>query len=112
MGSQEYMNAFNRYQSERQARLNPLQSLAGVGQTATNTLGSNAGAFGQNLGGMYMDQGSNTANALLAAQRARGSSYGQLGSALGKYLSGGGYTGMGGYGADYTGDVPGWGQNY
>ena len=95
MGSQEFQNAFNRFQTERQARLNPLQSLAGVGQTATNTLGSNAGAFGQNVGGMYMDQGSNTANALLAAQRARSSSYGQLGSALGKYLGGGGGGGGG-----------------
>ncbi len=95
-GSQEYTNAFNRYQTERAARLNPLQSLAGVGQTASNTLGSNAGAFGQNLGGMYMGQGSNTANALLAAQQARSSSYGQLGSALGKYLGGAGSFGGGG----------------
>ena len=39
LASQEYMNAFNRYQAERNARLNPLQSLAGVGQTATNQLG-------------------------------------------------------------------------
>lgn len=39
MGSQEYTNAFNRYQTERQARLGPLQSLAGVGQTAVNQLG-------------------------------------------------------------------------
>ena len=34
MGSQEYQNAFNRYQTERAAQLNPLQSLAGLGQTA------------------------------------------------------------------------------
>lgn len=40
MGSQEYQNAFNRYQLERQARLGPLQSLAGVGQTSANTLGA------------------------------------------------------------------------
>lgn len=44
MGSQEYQNAFNRYQAERQARLGPLQSLAGVGQTSANLLG----AAGQN----------------------------------------------------------------
>lgn len=44
MGSQEYTNAFNRYQTERGARLNPLQSLAGVGQTSVNQLG----AAGQN----------------------------------------------------------------
>jgi hypothetical protein len=44
LGSQEYQNAFNRYQTERNARLNPLQSLAGFGQTSTNQLG----AAGQN----------------------------------------------------------------
>jgi hypothetical protein len=49
MGSQEYQNAFNRYQSERQARLNPLQSLAGVGQTAAQNLAGQAGQFGSNL---------------------------------------------------------------
>lgn len=49
MGSQEYMNAFNRYQAERQARLGPLQSLAGVGQTATQTLTGAAAQMGQNI---------------------------------------------------------------
>jgi len=39
MGSQEYSNAFNRYQIERNARLAPLQSLAGFGQTSVNQLG-------------------------------------------------------------------------
>jgi len=50
LASQEYGNAFNRFQIERQARLNPLQSLMGGGQTAANTLTSAAGAFGQQLG--------------------------------------------------------------
>lgn len=48
MGSQEYTNAFNRYQTERAAKLQPLQSLAGVGQTAANTLANAAGAYGSN----------------------------------------------------------------
>jgi hypothetical protein len=95
MGSQEFSNAFNRYQTEREAQLNPLQSLAGIGQTSSNRLSDTAGTFGRSVGGMYMDQGSNTANALLAAQQARSSSYGQLGSALGKYLGGGGGGGGG-----------------
>lgn len=47
-GSQEYQNAFNRYQAERTAQLQPLQSLAGVGQTAANTLGTAAGQYGTN----------------------------------------------------------------
>ena len=96
MGSQEFSNAFNRYQTEREAQLNPLQSLAGIGQTSSNRLSDTAGTFGRSVGGMYMDQGSNTANALLAAQQARSSSYGQLGSALGKYLGGAGSFGGGG----------------
>jgi hypothetical protein len=50
MGSQEFTNAFNRYQAERQARLNPLQSLAGMGQTSANTLTGAAGQLGQNIG--------------------------------------------------------------
>jgi hypothetical protein len=49
MGSQEYQNAFNRYQAERAGRLNPLQSLAGVGQTAAQNLAGQAGQFGSNL---------------------------------------------------------------
>jgi hypothetical protein len=55
MGSQEYTNAFNRYQQERAAKLQPLQSLAGVGQTTATNLGSagaaNAGAVGNYLTG-------------------------------------------------------------
>ena len=54
LASQEYTNAFNRYQTERNARLNPLQSLAGVGQTSTNQLGAAgqnyANAAGQAIG--------------------------------------------------------------
>jgi len=47
LASQEYQNAFNRYQIERQARLNPLQSLMGAGQSATNVMTGAAGTYGQ-----------------------------------------------------------------
>ena len=55
--SGEYQNAFNRYQAERQARLGPLQSLAGVGQTTAQALGDAAGTLGANLGQTYMTGG-------------------------------------------------------
>jgi hypothetical protein len=48
MGSQEYQNAFNRYQTNRANQLQPLQSLMGAGQTAANTLTNAAGVMGQN----------------------------------------------------------------
>lgn len=47
LGAQEYGNAFNRYQAERAARLNPLQSLAGMGQSNAATMAQQAGQFGQ-----------------------------------------------------------------
>jgi len=62
--SQEFQNAFNRAQIERQARMNPLQSLAGVGQTATQQLSQQAGQFGSNM-----------AEAIGAAGQARASGY-------------------------------------
>lgn len=64
LASQEYQNAFNRYQAERQARLGPLQSLAGVGQTSVNQLG----AAGQNYA-------SGMGEALGAGAQARASGY-------------------------------------
>lgn len=80
MGSQEYQNAFNRYQAERSARLNPLQSLAGVGQTSTNALG----AAGQNYA-------SGMGEALGAGAQARASGYMGMANAvsggLGQYMN-------------------------
>jgi hypothetical protein len=74
------MNAFNRYQAERNARLNPLQSLAGVGQTATNQLGQAGQVMASNVG-----------QALGAAGQARASGYmggaNALTGALGTYLN-------------------------
>ena len=52
MGSQEYTNAFNRYQIERAAKLGPYQSLAGVGQTTANQLGTFGAANAANVGNL------------------------------------------------------------
>jgi len=72
-GSQEYTNAFNRYQLERQARLGPLQSLAGVGQTTANTLGQ-AGAANAAAMGNYLTGG---AAASAAGQVGQANAFGQ-----------------------------------
>jgi hypothetical protein len=66
-GSQEYQNAFNRYQVERQARLNPLQSLAGQAQTSSNTLTNAAGSLGSGTAAA-LTAGSNAAAANLINQ--------------------------------------------
>jgi hypothetical protein len=80
MGSQEYTNAFNRYQTERQARLNPLQSLAGVGQTSVAQLGA---------AGQAMATGVGEAGAAAAQARASGYMGGAnaLSQGLNQYLN-------------------------
>jgi hypothetical protein len=84
MGSQEYTNAFNRYQTERAARLNPLQSLTGYGQTSAATIGSAGQNMAGNVGNAYMQQGVNQGNALLAGSQARASSYGDIAKLYGQ----------------------------
>jgi len=52
MGSQEYQNAFNRYQTERQATLAPYMTLAGFG-TGANAANAQAGQnYATNAGNM------------------------------------------------------------
>lgn len=64
LASQEYTNAFNRYQAERQARLGPLQALAGVGQTTAQQIGQAGQTMASNVG-----------NAAMSGAAARASGY-------------------------------------
>lgn len=109
MGSQEYQNAFNRYQAERQARLQPLQSLAGVGQTTAQQLGQAGMQTAQNIGELgtsgaaarasgYVGQANALSNALSGVSNAYMQS--QL---LNRLLPAGGGIG---YGAGYAGAGP------
>lgn len=82
--SQEYMNAFNRYQTNRANQLQPLESLMGRSQTASNVLG----AAGKNYA-------SSAGQAIQNAGTARGSAYiggtNALLNAVGQYQRGGGF---------------------
>jgi len=70
LGSQEYMNAFNRYQTNRANQLQPLQSLMGTSQTAANTLGNAAQGYAQNAGEAYMGAGNARASGYLGQANA------------------------------------------
>lgn len=77
MGSQEYTNAFNRYQTERNAALNPLQSLAGVGQTTAAQLGQTGAANAANVGNAYGAAGQAAASGYMGAANAVSQGAGQ-----------------------------------
>jgi hypothetical protein len=80
--SQEYQNAFNRYQTSRANQLQPLGNLMASGQSAASNQGQAAGQYGANAGNAYMAAG----NAIGA---------GQLGAA--NTLAGGIQTGVSSY---------------
>jgi hypothetical protein len=77
MASQEYQNAFNRYQAERQARLGPLQSLAGVGQTSINALGQAGQNYASGMGEAIGAGGQARASGYMGAANAIGGGVGQ-----------------------------------
>lgn len=80
VASQEYQNAFNRYQINRSNQIQPLQSLMGAGQSAANVLGSAGQQYVNNMG-----------ESVAAAGNARGSAYvntaNAINSGLGTYLN-------------------------
>jgi hypothetical protein len=80
LASQEYQNAFNRYQVERSARLNPLQSLMGSGQSATNVLTGAAGQMGQNEASNLYNAGQARASGYIGQANALSGALGQIGS--------------------------------
>ena len=70
MGSQEYQNAYNRYQTNRSNQLNPLQSLMGAGQTATNTMGQAGQNYANQAGEAYMGAGNARASGYVGSANA------------------------------------------
>ena len=79
LASQEYQNAFNRYQVERAARLNPLQSLMGSGQSSANVLTGAAGQMGQNEAQNLMNAGAARASGYVGSANALSSALGTVG---------------------------------
>jgi hypothetical protein len=100
MGSQEYGNAFNRFQLnranqgdvyntafnrdqiQRNALLNPLQSLMGAGQSATNQVNSASNSYTNNVNAASNNYGTNATNALTGGANARASGYVGVSNAL------------------------------
>ena len=112
-GSQEYQNAYNRYQTNRSNQLNPLQSLMGAGQSATNLISNATGATGQGVAQAQVGAGNatasgylNTANALTNALNQSASGYAQS-QMLGRLAGGGGYPAIN-YGPTDVGSATGY----
>jgi hypothetical protein len=78
MASQEYQNAFNRYQAERAGTLNPFQSLAGVGQSTSNALGTMGMNYANQAGEAYQGAANARASGYVGQANAIGGTIGNL----------------------------------
>ena len=86
LASQEYANAFNRYQTNRSNQLNPLQSLMGAGQTATNQLAGAAGQLGGQLGENALGAGNARASGYVGQANAYTNAINGVANAFGGYM--------------------------
>lgn len=77
LASQEYQNAYNRFQTSRTNTLNPFASLAGVAQSSANTLGSAAGQLGSQIGSNIIGAGNAAAAGQVGSANAIASGIGQ-----------------------------------
>ena len=95
--SNEYANAFNRYQTNRNNQLAPLQSLMGIGQTATNQTSNAAGTYGAAAGNNALAAGNATASGIVGSANAWNSAIGGATKAFNSSSYGGnsGYQGGG-----------------
>lgn len=88
LGSQEYMNAFNRAQAQLGNRLGALGSLYGAGQTATQQVAGQAGQMGTNVGNLMMSGGQARASGYLGQANALNQAIGQGAGLYGMYRGG------------------------
>jgi hypothetical protein len=94
--SQEYTNAFNRYQFNRRNQLEPLEGLLGMGRASANTLTNAAGSLGDALASNQYQLGNVQAAGSIARGNAMAGAVGGITNALGGFnfgsMGGGGGT--------------------
>lgn len=79
-GSQEYGNAYNRFNADRDRRFNRLSSLAGTGQTATRDVTQQGAATASNIGNLQTQAGSAQAAGSIARGNAINNTIGTIGN--------------------------------
>ena len=87
LASSEYENAFSRYLTQREARMDPYRYLTGIGQAAAAGQAANVGSSGAALAELAAQRGN--ANAALAAGTgtAIGNAFSSAGQNIGSYYA-------------------------
>lgn len=87
LASAEYENAFSRYLSEREARMDPYRYLTGIGQAAAAGQAANVGSTGAALADIAAQRGNVQAAQAMGTAGAIGNAIGSIGQAVGGYYA-------------------------
>ncbi len=87
LASAEYQNAFGRYLTEREARMNPYAYLSGLGQGAAAGQAANIGTTGANLAQIAMSKGDVQAAQAAGMGSAIGNAFGSVAQGVGSYYA-------------------------
>jgi hypothetical protein len=87
MGSQEYANAFSRYQTNRSNQMNPLFALMNTGIGAANNITNAAGQQGQNQANNIYNTGNAIASGQVGSANAWGNAFGNVANSLGSMVA-------------------------
>lgn len=85
--SAEYENAFSRYLTEREARLDPYRYLTGVGQAAAAGQAANVGSTGAALAEIAAQRGNVNAAQAMGTAGTIGNAFNTIGGAVGGYYA-------------------------
>jgi hypothetical protein len=87
LASSEYENAFSRYLSEREARLDPYRYLSSQGQAAAVGQAANVGSSGAILAEIAAQRGNVNAAQAAGAAGAIGNAFSSIGQGVGSYYA-------------------------
>lgn len=88
LASQEYANAFDRYNINQSNAYNRLANVAGLGQTAVNQLGQAGRQYADTAGNIFLNTANNVGNLAQNAANARASGYINSANAWNNAISG------------------------
>lgn len=85
--SQEYQNAYNRFNNDQSQQFGRLSTIAGLGQNSTNNLGQMGQQYAQNMGNIITQNGNNQGASQIAQGNSWANSISGIGSSIGNNMN-------------------------
>lgn len=109
-GSQEYGNAYNRFNADMDRRFNRLSSIAGLGQTATRDVTNQGTQVAGSISDLYTQGANARAGGVIGQANAISRGIGGVANYFGQQRAPNQYWGVGGGDGSLGGYIPSWGD--